>query len=416
MLVSVIACSLLSFISGTSLTQYSAREHISQSQLICSPYEKGASMPLSEIDAVLSTYIRTTADKETESLLQELLIVFAGPIIRSNLRNHLGFYVSEDGKSANCADALDLNFEIVAKITKRLNLLKEHRRDGEIVDYGLYVSRVARNCCADYLREKYPLRHLLNIRILYILSNSGRYKSVRGVNYTKLVEEPLRKRLQKLAEDPGEKPDNVEPPAQDRTPQLSNDEIVEQVKTLFQQRASNVHKQPGELLSWIIDEIFDRYKVPLPTATLVSLIIRIIGFRERIIESIDTDVPTTAASLQDRAPRADQVIETRESFQFLWSELTKLPILERRIMLLSAVDREGGDLISILLESGAIRFSQLLNALEFSRDELLSLWQKIPMSVPNLAACFDISKMQVTKIRYRARQRLRKRLYPEIDK
>lgn len=373
-------------------------------------------MPLSEIDAVLSTYIRTTADKETESLLQELLIVFAGPIIRSNLRHHLDFYVSEDGKSANCADALDLNFEIVAKITKRLNLLKEHRRDGEIVDYSLYVSRIARNCCADYLREKYPLRHLLNIRILYILSNSGRYKSVHGVNYAKLVEEPLGKRLEKLAEDQGAKPDNAETPVQGSTPQLSQDEVVEQVKTLFQQRTGKVHKRPGELLSWIIDEILVRYKVPLPTATLVALIIRIIGFRERIIESIDTDVPTTAASLQDQAPRADQVLETRESFQSLWSELAKLPILERRIMLLSAVDGDGGDLLSLILESGAIRFSQLLEALEFSRDELLSLWQKIPMSVPNLAAYFDISKVQVTKIRYRARQRLRKRLYPEIEK
>lgn len=148
----------------------------------------------------------------------------------------------------------------------------------------------------------------------------------------------------------------------------------------------------------------------------MSLIIRIIGFRERIIESIDTDVPTTAASLQDQSPRADQVIETRESFQSLWSELAKLPILERRILLLSAVDGDGGDLLSLILESGAIRFSQLLEALEFSRDELLSLWQKIPMSVPNLAAYFDISKVQVIKIRYRARQRLRKRLYPEIDK
>lgn len=355
-------------------------------------------MPLSEIDSVLSSYVRATVRLENERLLEELLIIYGGPIISSNIHRHLGFHVSHDGKIASCSDALDLYYETITKITKRLRLLKEQQLDGEITNYGQYVRRIVRNICADYLRDKYPLRYHLKCKIVYILSNLDRDK---------------KRCFVKLSDQDNGNCDEGQHKS-DHT--ITHDEIIEQVKTLYLERDSRIRKRPGANLAWLIEEVLARISTPLTTDTLVSLIIGIIGFRERVIESIDKDAFSKVSDIQDRAPRADQFLETKERLRFLWEELNKLQVIERRIILLSAVDEEGGDLLSILLESKAIRFSQLLESLEFSRDDLVPIWQSIPMSDPNLARYFDISRGKVAKIRYRARVKLRKALNREGDK
>lgn len=345
-------------------------------------------------DSIISSYLKESDPFKRERILEEIISSQALPVIRRVLRQQLGFYVSVPGREANNAEADDLSHEIVTRIIERLRSLRrddEGGGDAVISDFTSYVSRVARNLCYDYLRHKYPIRHLLKSRIRYML--------VRNRDFS-LWKDDQTNLICGLREWEGQSLRNLRPD------QHQEDRIVEQVKS----RHTINRERPAKLLTQVIRHILIEADGPVVLDRLVSLVTRIIESTELVVESLDTELDLLQGTLPDQRPLIDQRLEDRERMRRLWNEIMKLPILQRKVVLLSTIDGIREDLWSLFLESGTVSRSNILEALSIRDDEFHQLWPAMPLDVTGLASYLGISRDQVIRAKYYARQRLKKSL------
>src|SRR6266581_943585 len=110
-----------------------------------------------KMDQLLLSYVQATDESERQRKLDELLIVYASPVVRQTLRSRLGFHVNQFGVNPYNPDAEDLYHETIAKVIEVLTALPAGPRT-EIEDFEKYVARIAINACLDYIRAKSPAR------------------------------------------------------------------------------------------------------------------------------------------------------------------------------------------------------------------------------------------------------------------
>src|SRR5688500_6292654 len=99
------------------------------------------------MDHLLLPYLGATGESERQRHLDELLLLYAAPVIRNTLRLKLGFYVDQSGASAYNPDAEDLYQEVMAKVIQALNDLRSESKGSDIERFRDYVFRVASNAC-----------------------------------------------------------------------------------------------------------------------------------------------------------------------------------------------------------------------------------------------------------------------------
>jgi len=87
-----------------------------------------------------------------------------------------------------------------------------------------------------------------------------------------------------------------------------------------------------------------------------------------------------------------------------------LPSHYRAVICLSFVGEGGENLLTALVATELALFPELATALELSLEELMQLWQQLPMDNAAIAAYLNTTKAQINKWRYRALQRLKKRI------
>src|SRR5437588_166186 len=126
------------------------------------------------MDQLLLRYVQATDESERQKTLDELLIVYASPVIRQTLRQKLGFHVNQLGVNPYNPDAEDLYHEIIAKVIEMLTALSTSPRT-EIEDFEKYVGRIAINACLDYIRAKSPARTRLKYSLREILSRKSEF-------------------------------------------------------------------------------------------------------------------------------------------------------------------------------------------------------------------------------------------------
>src|SRR6266568_9547646 len=126
------------------------------------------------MDNLLLPYLKASDESERQHHLDELLIVYAGPVVRRTLRQRLGFHVNQLGVNPYNPDAEDLYHEIIAKIIEVLTALPTSSRT-EIEDFEKYVGRIAINACLDYIRIKSPARTRLKYSLREILSRKSEF-------------------------------------------------------------------------------------------------------------------------------------------------------------------------------------------------------------------------------------------------
>jgi len=343
------------------------------------------------IDSILTPYVQETDPFERERLLEEIISGQAIPVVRRVLRQQLGFRVSLPGREANNSEADDLLHEIVARIIERLrslHTLEPHGSQGVITDFISYVSRVARNLCYDYLRGKYPLRHLLKSRVRYLLGRNPAFRLWKDDQSTIICG---------LAEWHGQ-------PV--RKEKVGDEQLIELIKSRYQIK----QRRSSELLLRVVSDIFIETGTPLVIDRLVTLVTRVVESNEMVIDSLDSEHDQLQVTLPDQRPLVDQNLVDRERLKRLWNEILKLPLLQRKVVLLSTIDGVQEDLWSIFLESETVTRANILEALAISEEEFQRLWSGIPLDVAGLANYLGIGRDQVIRSKYYARQRLKKGL------
>ena len=350
-----------------------------------------------EIDPVLDSFIQAVAEEEREDQLEKLVLQSI-PIIRRVLRQRLGFHVNAKGESSRIPDAADLFHEILVRILQRLYALQAQGGGEEIRDFAAYVSRTAGNACHDYLRERYPLRHLLKNRVRYLLHDRP-----------ELVVREHRQGGRRAVHC------GLTDWSEDLWRQLPTDsrragEVEEPLKEWLQTEFGTALTSDSFPLSRVLLGILTRVGYPLELDQLVYLVASVRGTREWTVESIDEDENPIAGSLPDPHPRIDQQLEEEEFLQRLWGAILTLPLVQRRIVLLGQGDERGHDLWSLLLETGTVPLAEICTSLELPPIEMAALWAEIPLDTSALANFLNLTRTQVIRWKFYARQQLRKQL------
>src|SRR5438105_15740442 len=126
------------------------------------------------MDILLLPYLKASDESERQHHLDELLIVYAGPVVRRTLRQRLGFHLSQLGVNPYNPDAEDLYHEIIAKVIEVLTASPTSPRT-EIEDFEKYVGRIAINACLDCIRTRSPARTRLKYSLREILSRKSEF-------------------------------------------------------------------------------------------------------------------------------------------------------------------------------------------------------------------------------------------------
>lgn len=340
------------------------------------------------MDQILLPYVQATDESERQDLFNELLIVYAAPIVRRTLRQKLGFYVNQLGVNPYNPDAEDLYHEIVAKIIDVLTALPSAPRT-EIEDFEKYVGRIALNGCLDYIRLKSPARTRLKYSLRELLTRNPEFLIWKSQEeflcaLKRWGKTPVPASAQSVAE--------IETDlAIFRTTRFGGEEITAVPLTVL----------TSELLKWI--------EQPIELDELVNLVGILLAIKDRPTESLDNEANSYLESrVSDTTLLTNPGHDRERLLRTLWHAVLALPKTQRDAFCLRFEDGDGEDLFTLLFEADITSHSQLAQHLGRSMEDVMRIWMALPMDYPEIAAELNASVQQVRRWRFDALRRLEK--------
>jgi hypothetical protein len=350
----------------------------------------GLRRPTQGPDALLLSFLRAATDEDAEHLLANLVRDHAEPLIQRILRAKL----RADHGLEDAADALeleDIEADTLLRIVSRLSELRTEPDAEPLHDFTSYVAVAAYNAFHGHLRRKYPERWRLKNRIRYTLTHReglAIWQDRRGVSlcgFAAWRDQDLAvcapHRLQHLRDDP----EALEPQG-----------VVEGAR----------HGVPTQLLT----AIFRQAAAPVALDALVALVATLVGCADRPPQpphGPQREPPAAIAAPGDALERVDK----RHYLQRLWEELTALPVLQRRALLLNLRDGDGRDMTSVLAETRIATLRDIAAALALPSEELAQLLHELPLDDKTIAAHLGVTRQQVINLRSSARRRLTRRMH-----
>ncbi|HKR12928.1 MAG TPA: hypothetical protein VJT15_12795 [Pyrinomonadaceae bacterium] len=344
------------------------------------------------MDNLLLPYLTATDESERQEHLDELLVVYATPVVRNILRQKLGFYVNQVGVNPYNPDAEDLFHEIITKGIELFTVLPLSTSP-QIENFQQYVGRIATNTCLDYMRAKspartrlkYSLRELLSRRSEFVLWKSGD-RLFCGLAAWDEKREPITS--YRLAEVEAQLPIF-------RTTEFGSEDI----------RKIPLAKVVVELLRWANE--------PFEIDQLVNLTAILLDIKDRPTESLDDEARTYLEErISDKTLMSNPRLDFAKLLRSLWQAVEALPEKQRDTFCLGFADEHGEDLFTLLFEADIATLSQLAKQLGRSPEELTRLWTAMPMDVAAIAVELNGTRTQVWKWRFEALRRLEKQLRP----
>lgn len=344
------------------------------------------------MDSILRHLLDSKDEAERKRLLDELILVQSAPLVRKVLRQRLGLYITHSGNNPNNPDAEDLYHEIITKLLQRLNEFLAHPDDNPINNYRNLVITTTVNACNDYLRAKSPARARLKNSLRDLLFRHTDFKTWKGKNREQFCgfsswdgqtnSSATLERIKQLREDPEAFRSDLFP-------------------------GKNIQSVP---LPTLVAGIFKWIGGPIEMDALAELLVVLLDVREQPVESIEQSDERSGRQFVDSTVRNDLRLQGKETLKKLWDEIRRLPPEQRDAICLSLADENGNDLWSILVTAEAITLPQLATDLSLSIEQLMNLWEEMPMDSPTLAKRLGATRSQVNKWRFRAMQRLRERM------
>jgi len=343
------------------------------------------------MDNVLAPYLNASDEEERQQHLHELLTLRAAPLIRNVLLRRLGFYVSAQGVNENNQDAEDLYQEAMTQVVQELSQLQSSTGT-DIGNFELYVSRVAANRCADFLRAKSPARTRLKYSLRDLLK---RHKDLTSWKHEGEL-------LCGFAtwRNTGKSP--------------FSDQSYEDIEAKMDSFKS-LHFADEDVrlapLSQLLVELFDWILGPVEIDVLVRMVASLLDIKDQQIESLD-DLALTrwdryfAANTQSSPSH----LEANELLARLWQAVIQLRAEQRDSFALGFKDEAGQDLFSILLGAEIVSWDELALGMGRSVEEVVRLRLRMPMDSAGVADALESSRENVHKWRFRAIRRLKTEL------
>ncbi|CAN5649664.1 hypothetical protein BH20ACI3_BH20ACI3_27970 [soil metagenome] len=342
------------------------------------------------MDQLLQFYLQATDESERQEYLDELLLVYAAPVVRHMLRLKLGFRVNPLGVNPYNQDAEDLYQETIAKIIEFLRAPHTTAKT-EIENFEQYVARVATNACHDYVRAKSPGRTRLKYSLRELLSRRPEFalwKSEVGFlcGLAAWAEELQTISSRRLAE--------IEDELQTfRTTRFGQEDI----------RQVPLAKVIAELLEWA--------RGPMDLDALVNITAVLLDVRDHPAESLDDETKSyLEARVTDTTLMSNPRLDFNKLLRSLWRAAERLPEKQRDTFCLGFEHDNGEDLFTLLFEANIATPPQLAHEFGRSLEDLMRVWSEMPMDIAAIAAELTATRSQIRKWRFHALRRLEKEL------
>jgi RNA polymerase sigma factor (sigma-70 family) len=344
------------------------------------------------MDRILLPFLQSTDAFEREELLSDLILVHAAPLVRTVLRQRLGFSVNHNGRNAHNQDAEDIYHDVVARIIQHLCEPRIRRELDEIENFRHYVSRVAANACYDYLRAKSPARARLKNNLRDLLKRHSDFDVWKSGDETLCGF-----RLWHGS----------------RTPASAARRLIElqqHPERFLSNNSSNqdINRIP---LTKLVADLFNWIEGPIEIEALVNVLSDLLKIKDYPVESLDADEKSLwKGSLTDTDFRCASSREAQELLGRLWDTVRRLPEKQRDTFCFSFADESGDDLFTLLLEARIVSFSQIAEHLGRSMQEIIRLWRSMPMDNAQVAGELNATRQQINKWRFRALRKLEEEL------
>ena len=327
----------------------------------------------------LSRFLRSEDDREAEAVLASFLANTVEPVVRNVIRHRLGVFLGSAADRAQERDAEDLHSEVILQVLARLRELRDDF-DGErqVLNPAGYVAGLAHHVCSDYFRKKNPRRRRLWNNLRYLLSHHASFAVWEDAQGGWLCG-MAGWRNRPLAPMPG------------METIMENEQV---------RQAAN-----REALPDMVSAIFRLAGNPLPLDSLVTFSAAILGVREGTAEN-----PEVLEEMADQQRSVLEELEQQAHIRRLWSEIVELPERQRQALLLSLRDRAGGSLLPLIPATGVASLKEIAEVLGMTRQQILDLWNSLPLEDAKLADRLGISRQQVINLRKSARERLTRRM------
>ncbi|HKX30688.1 MAG TPA: hypothetical protein VJ302_23565 [Blastocatellia bacterium] len=323
-------------------------------------------------------------EKNRRATLDELISVEADPIIRKVLLHRLNLYLNSRGRNLGQPEAEDLYQTVILKLVAGLGAENAELLAQDLGQIHSYVATIAHNVCNDFLRMKYPERNRLKIRLRDLMRRYPGFACW-------IVESQLLCGLHHW------------------TGRVESARAATLIAELNQEEAGESDLNRLSLmklpLSGLVVELFNRCEGPIEIDRLVQIIIKVQGLEERPEASLDGD-DLSEGQLADTRETFCEQVELRELLRRLWAVAFELPLNQRKTFIFTSSDYTGESLLHRILREQIVTITQIYQALEMTREQLISLWDRLPLDASATAAELGTSIHMVAKWRHRALKRL----------
>jgi hypothetical protein len=330
-------------------------------------------------DAVLLPFLQERDEMTSQRLLEQLVWERAEPIIKGILRRKAhGFF--------NSQDAEDLRGEAIAQLLVRLRNSKANP-DGQVIsNFQGYVAVTTFRVCDTHLRRNYPQRWNLKDRLRYLLRHQAGFALWENTDGDWLCGFAAWRDEGKTA-------------ARNARFQQLRDNPQAFAKAALP--GENVQRMN---LPHLMAAIFDYMGSPIELDDLVNAVAELQDIKDLRPQSpAEDDDNGKGLSLED-LPSADPTpfdeVEWAQNLEWLWQQMLKLPLDQRRAFVLNA------EFIHELPPTGVASIRDIAAALEVPHEKLYAVWGDIPLDDNAIAQHFSMTRASIPVWRMRARERL----------
>lgn len=323
-------------------------------------------------DELLLSYLRSSSEAEAEPILAELISEHATPLIHEIVRYKLR--ASIDKQTARGADAEEVCSSVLLKVLERLRewrLNPERKPSSGFMDY---IAVTTYHACNQYWRDSNPIRNRIKNRLLYLLTSRDEFAIWKKENNWICGFSSWKNRSD-----------------------LADDQTLDRVN------AQGVRTEGKlEQLRTTLHEL----NAPVRLNDLVRLIMQIEGINPRESQTEEVD------NLPDRpqVKSIDEELHHREFLRKLWNEVQQLSERQRKALLLSLRDENGGAILQLFPALEIATLKQLAATLCLNVEEFAEIWKELPLDDLRIGSLLGITRQQVINLRKCARERLSRRL------
>jgi hypothetical protein len=349
---------------------------------------EGVRMSSSALNVLFSAFVSEKDNCIANNLLEQVtanVYPLIEKIVAANLRNLLG----NPAHFSQVQDIPDVRQEIITRLLSFFKSSRENAEAAPILELEDYVAKVSYNCCYEYKQRKYPQRFRLKKKLQYLLTT-----------HTSLGiwQDEAREWFCGLSEWGGDLK-HWQIQSTQRTGQLLYDQLPAAIQHIPDPtlRRNSAAEQIIELFNWTQQFIH--------LGDLISIFQKWWNLSDETVQLEDyfLNQPFDALKI-DKTPDDGKKLKT------LWSEITLLPLSQRKALLLNLRDSVDHELVTLLPVLGIASLGEIAVSLESTPESLAQIWNSLPLNDQQIATEMGIERRQVINLRRTARERLIRRL------